>query len=114
MLTAKDALLAGALSSSNPFVEDVSYTVSGGVAKTIRACVSRKAISANRDKIGSRSMYAAELIISNDETAGIPVVTQKKDMVSMAAPEIGKTAHDFLVVGIIGKTAMGWHLGLQQ
>jgi hypothetical protein len=114
MLTAKDALIAGALSANNPFVENVSYTVAGGTARAINACVHRVSGSNSRGTIGNRTMYHAEIIISNDATAGIETVTPKKDTVTMSAPELNSTSHSFLVVAIIGKSAMGWHLGLQQ
>jgi hypothetical protein len=114
MTTANAALLAGALSANNPHVESISYTVSGGTAKTINACVNRVSGSNSRGAIGNRTIYSAEIIISFDSVSGIPVVTPKKDIVVMAAPELNSTSHTFLVVGIVGKSAMGWHLGLQQ
>ena len=114
MLTAKQALIDGALSANNPHVESISYTVSGGTAATINAVVNRSAGMIKRQNIDARPRYDAEIIISHDSTSGIAAVTPKKDIVVMAAPELNDTAHTFTVVSIIGKTAMGWHLGLQQ
>jgi len=115
MLTPAEALIAGAMSDNNPFVEAVTYTPSGGTAVEINAVVQRESGTVRRSGIDNRSQYKAEIIISSDATSGIADVTPRKDTVSMAAPELGNsTSHTFLVAAIIGKSAMGWHLGLSQ
>lgn len=113
MLDAAQALIDGVLSSNNPFIESISYTPSGGSATTINAVVNRGAgmISGGQN---SRPRYDCEIIISNDADSGIATVTPKKDIVSMNAPELSDSTHTFTVMAIIGKTAMGWRLGLQQ
>ena len=116
MLTAKQALIDGVVSSNNPFVEEISYTPYGGSAKTINATVNRTSgsIKLRSGRTEERPRYNAEIIISNDATYGIATVKPKVDTVVMAAPELNDDTHTFTVADIIGKSAMGWHLGLQQ
>jgi hypothetical protein len=114
MKTAKQALIDGVLNANNPFVESISYTPSGGEATTINATVNRTSGMIRRQNIDGRPRYDAEIIISNDSTYGISTVTPKEDIVTMAAPELNSTSHTFNVIAIIGKSSMGWHLGLQQ
>jgi len=114
MKTAKQALLDGVLGDSNPFVEEISYTVSGGEAKTINAVVNRTADMIQRDGIKNRSRYKAEIMISHDATSGIETPTPKEDLVTMASERLGSSSHTYQLQAIIGKTKMGWWLGLQQ
>lgn len=115
MLTASEAFLAGALNANNPFVETVTYTPDGGTAKSVLAVVDRGSGSIKRGVIANRTRYKAEIMISADTTSGIAQVTPRKDIVVLAAPELANsTEHTFTVHTIIGKSTMGWHLGLQQ
>jgi len=114
MITASDAFIAGVLSANNPFTELITYTPNGKSPVEIRATVKRNNGVISRNNIDGRTVYSAEIIISNNATYGIAVVTPRKDTVTMSAPELGKVAHTFQVAGILGKSAMGWHLGLNQ
>jgi hypothetical protein len=118
LLTPKQALLDSVVNDNNPFREEITYTATGAAAKTINAVVMRETGSFKHRGVQAqtqpRPRYDCEIVISHDSNEGIEEVTPRKDTVTMEAPELRSTSHTFQVVAIIGKSRMGWHLGLQQ
>lgn len=114
MISLSNEFIGAFLSDDNPFRESITYTPTGGTAKTIYALVKRGgAMNNNNAADKTNSIYDYEIVIANDATSGIATITTGKDKISMAAPELNETAHTFMVVGIIGKTGMAWKLGLR-
>lgn len=100
------------LSAANPFREQVTYTPTGGEAKSIYAVVGRGGIKSLKSKTDRMpSIYDYEILISTDETSGVLLVTPRKDKVALAMHEIGGS-NTFTVAGIISRTPGAWHLGL--
>ena len=103
------------------FEEEIVYTPSGGVAKTIKAQVYR--MGALQTSQGSRSgratqdvknrLYDIEIEISTDATEGIASVKTHEDTVTLKA-RIGDTSTRVLTVqGIVHNDAGAWRLGLK-
>ena len=98
------------------FEEDITYTPSGGTAKTISAIVYRqgaKESSTNRRLTNAQNRtYDIEIDISTDATNGIADVTIREDKVALYR-EIGdSTTTTFMVKGIIQDDAGAKRLGL--
>ncbi len=100
------------LAAVNPFRETVTYTKTGGTAKSIYGMVRRGGMQKVSGSDKTPSMYDYELIIAIDATNGIDQVTTGKDKVAFTLSETG-TSNTFIIAGIIEKTGMCWHLGLR-
>jgi hypothetical protein len=87
---------------SSGFEEDIEYTPSGGVAKTIKAVVYRQGASETRSGRATSNRYRdIEIDISTDATEGIAKITVKEDAVALYK-EIGDTTvSTFFVKGIV-------------
>lgn len=97
------------------FEEDISYTPSGGVAKTIKAQVYRQGSTesqASRRLSNQDRYYDIAIDISTDATEGIADITIREDKVALYR-EIGDTTTTtFLVKGIVQDDAGAKRLGL--
>jgi hypothetical protein len=98
------------------FEESISYTPSGGAAKTIDAVVFREGSRQHEDTIGrgtrtNQRQYDIEILISNDATDGIATVIPREDTVSVAKRP-GEAAQTFLVASVIQSDEGAWRLGL--
>jgi len=98
------------------FEEDIVYTLSGGVAKTIKAQVYRQgAIETSTSRRLSNAQtrsYDIVIDISTDATEGVSNVTVRADKVTLLR-EIGdSTTTTFLVKGIVQDDAGAKRLGL--
>jgi len=97
------------------FQETVSYTPSGGTAKSISAIVNRGGGNEGPQppaRGGSpERRFDMEIIISTDETNGVATVKPREDKVSVATTP-GGSAQTYLVVAVIRSDVGAWHLGL--
>lgn len=98
------------------FEEDISYTPSGGTAKTISAIVYRqgaKESSSNRRLSNAQSRtYDIEIDISTDATNGISDITIREDKVALKRKIGDSTNTIFLVKSIVQDDAGAKRLGL--
>lgn len=99
------------------FEEEITYTPSGGSAKTIRAIVFREgATERDRNVRGIRTSdrrYDLEILISTDATNGIETVTVNEDVITVK-PHIGDaSARTFTVAGIVQNDAGAHRLRLK-
>jgi viroplasmin and RNaseH domain-containing protein len=94
------------------FEEDVLYTASGGDPKTIKAVVFRgSAISANLSS--GRKSYRTndiQVVISNNATYGIEVVTEREDVITVKERTTDTTAKSFTVKTILSSDNGAWNL----
>jgi len=97
------------------FEEDIIYTPSGGVAKTIKAIVYRQGSkeSTTSSRLSNQDRYYdIEINISTDATNGIADITIREDKVALKR-EIGDSINTtFLVKGIVQDDAGAKRLGL--
>lgn len=94
------------------FEEEIVYTPSGGIAKTIDAVVNRDAVK--EDSAGKQNLRSLniEIEISTDATTGVAIVTAGEDTVALAK-RVGETATTMTVGGIIYSDAGAWRLRLR-
>ncbi len=102
------------------FEEDIIYTPSGGVAKTIKAQVYRDGLtSTNTSKrTGGESAskmrnYEISIHIATDSTEGVLTVTTQQDTVACKRRFNDTSNSTFLVSGIIQDDEGAWLLGLK-
>lgn len=94
------------------FEENITYTVSGGTPKTIKAIVSRNAVKDDTaGKVSSRSVEV-EISISTNATTGVDVVTVNEDTV-LVAKRIGETPTTMTVGGVPVCDSGMWRLRLR-
>ncbi len=101
--------------------EDIQYTPSGEVSRTIKAVVYREgSVHSNSsgrvggDRTTKTRIYAIAIIISTDSIEGVSLITRNVDTVVMKEREADLTTKTFTVAGIIYSDAGGWHLGLSS
>jgi len=102
------------------FEETITYTPSGGVAKSIDAVVFREnsmhsspSGRVGGDRTTKTRAYKMSVIISTDSTEGVSTITTNEDTVTMKEREADTTTKTFTVGGILYSDAGGWHLGLK-
>jgi hypothetical protein len=100
------------------FEESISYTPSGGSAKTIDAVVHRQGASqitasGPGGRMSTIRKYEIEIWISTHATTGIASITPIEDKVALKRRLEDATDTTFQVAGVIDSDAGCWHLGLR-
>jgi hypothetical protein len=90
------------LDAETGFAEEITYTPSGGVAKTIKAVVERQMLTPNQQGQKQIPGREADISILNNADQGVSEVNKGKDKVSLPV-WAGEESVEWAVVDVISK-----------
>lgn len=95
--------------NTDEFAESVTYTPYGGVAKSIKAIVTRNRLNPDSQNQGHILTNQVEIQIANDSTYGVTAINKGQDKVSLPAL-IGGSNSDWLIIDIVEHDSAMWKL----
>lgn len=99
--------------NTSHFAENITYTPSGGSAKSIKALVIRQQLNPNSQDQNRTLGNTIEIYIAKDSTNGVATISRGLDKVSLPQT-IGGSNVTWLVTDIIDHDDGSWHLMAQK
>ena len=99
--------------NTDEFAEDITYTPSGGPAKSIKAIIDREQLEPSEESRGRVTARSANIEIANNSTYGVDTVNKGADTVSFPV-NVGEGAVSWLVVKIIDQDPGMWLLEVRR
>ncbi len=96
--------------NSNELAESITYTPSGGAAKTINAVIDRERLNQQGQDQGRTVSKECEIWIANDSTSGVTSVSKGQDTVAFPIYNQGGSNVTWRVIEIVSKDEGMWHL----
>lgn len=94
--------------NTGQFAEEITYIPDGGVSKTIKAVIERKALAPGDENINRSLRKQAELFIANDETDGVVSIDKKDDRIRLNDTE--GVEREARINDVLGSDDGMWHL----